>query len=137
MKLYRLLKVYNSTQRRNIFSNRQHLNIRKMDFSNPVELSIKSKLESQLGAQHLEVINESYMHNVPKGSETHFKVLVVSEKFNNVPLLKRHRMVNEILKDEVRGGVHALSIVAKTPSQWQESDKIIEPSPNCRGGFGK
>lgn len=46
-------------------------------------------------------------------------------------------MVNEILKEELSTGVHALSIVAKTPDQWQASDKIIEPSPNCRGGFGK
>lgn len=46
-------------------------------------------------------------------------------------------MVNDILKDELKNGVHALSIVAKTPEQWVVADKYIEPSPNCRGGFGK
>lgn len=59
---------------------------------------------------HLEVFNESYMHNVPKGSETHFKVVVVSEEFDGVSLIKRHRMVNNALRDELAGGVHALSI---------------------------
>ncbi|VEN39223.1 unnamed protein product [Callosobruchus maculatus] len=112
-------------------------NIRNMSISNPVEQSIRKKLTEHLGVSHLEVINESYMHNVPKGSETHFKVVVVSDKFDNTPLLKRHRMVNEILKEELQSGVHALSIEAKTTSQWKESDKIIDPSPKCRGGFGK
>lgn len=52
-----------------------------------VEKSIRSKLMSNLGAQHVNVINESHMHNVPKGSETHFKVVVVSAKFDGLPLL--------------------------------------------------
>lgn len=50
-------------------------------------------------------------------------------------LLQRHRLVNEILADELKTGVHALSIVAKAPAQWK--DEPIENSPNCRGGFGK
>ena len=78
------------------------------------------------------------MHNVPKGSETHFKVLVVSEAFEGKPLIARHRMVNESLKEELESGVHALSIVAKIQKQWDQLKvKEVEPSPNCRGGFGK
>nr|CAI5853181.1 unnamed protein product [Callosobruchus analis] len=59
-----------------------------MSISNPVEQSIRRKLTEQLGVFHLEVINESFMHNVPKGAETHFKVVVVSDKFDKTPLLK-------------------------------------------------
>lgn len=51
--------------------------------------------------------------------------------------LQRHRLVNEVLSHELQNGVHALSIVAKTPSQWEESTKEVEKSPACRGGFGK
>ncbi|XP_023948814.2 bolA-like protein DDB_G0274169 [Bicyclus anynana] len=99
--------------------------------------SIRNKLQIALQAKHMEVINESYMHNVPKGAETHFKVVVVSDKFDGLALIKRHRMVNDLLKEELQNGVHALSIVAKTPQQWETSDQVIESSPNCRGGFGK
>ncbi|XP_032512768.2 bolA-like protein DDB_G0274169 [Danaus plexippus] len=99
--------------------------------------SIRQKLHTALQTKHLEVLNESYMHNVPKGAETHFKVVVVSEQFEGLALLKRHRLVNDILKEELQNGVHALSIVAKTPQQWDSSDKVVESSPNCRGGFGK
>nr|XP_014284712.1 bolA-like protein DDB_G0274169 isoform X1 [Halyomorpha halys] len=103
----------------------------------PLESAIRSKLLDKLGPTHLEVINESYMHNVPASAETHFKVVVVSDKFENVPLIQRHRLVNEILDHELKNGIHALSIMAKTPIQWEKSDKTVAPSPNCRGGFGK
>lgn len=54
----------------------------------PVEEAIIATLKENLQPVHLEVVNESYMHNVPKGSETHFKVLVVSDKFDELPLIK-------------------------------------------------
>lgn len=57
----------------------------------PVAKAIISALNEHFQPIHLEVINESYMHNVPKNSETHFKVLVVSDKFENLPLIKVSR----------------------------------------------
>lgn len=56
--------------------------------SGPIEQAITEALQMKLEPIHLEVVNESYMHNVPKGAETHFKVLVVSEKFESLPLIK-------------------------------------------------
>ncbi|KAL4239261.1 BolA-like protein 1 [Mactra antiquata] len=102
----------------------------------PIENSIRSKLAETFKPEVLDVINESYMHSVPKGSETHFKVVVVTEKFDSLPLIKRHRLVNETLQDELQNGVHALSIVAKTPKQWEESEGSVSKSPACRGGAG-
>merc|ERR1711874_654602 len=104
--------------------------------SKPVEAAILNKLTQKLNPVHLQVVNESFVHNVPKGSETHFKVLVVSDSFSSLPLIKRHRLVNSALQEELNSGVHALSIVAKTPEQWNEGEKV-ERSPDCRGGFGK
>ena len=56
--------------------------------NNSMESLIRRKLTDYFNPKHLEIVNESYMHNVPKGSETHFKVLVVSDKFENVSLLQ-------------------------------------------------
>ncbi|KAJ1626880.1 bola protein [Pavlovales sp. CCMP2436] len=99
----------------------------------PVAASIAQKLAAALAPLHLEVLNESDGHNVPRGSETHFKVVVVSAAFEGTKLIDRHRVVNSALADELASGVHALSIVAKAPSQWTEG-AAVSPSPNCMGG---
>ena len=83
----------------------------------------------------------------PAGSETHFKVIVISDKFKDARTpITRHRLVNTILKEEVasNGPVHALSIIAMTPEKWNEMvknkggtvDDVVGPSPKCRGGDG-
>ena len=95
-----------------------------------VARSIYTKLQSTFVPSVLEVMNESHMHNVPKGSETHFKVLIVSDHFEGQPPIKRHRVVHSVLSDELKSGVHALSIVAKTSVQW---DGNIGKSPPCLG----
>ncbi|XP_068107721.1 bolA-like protein 1 [Hyperolius riggenbachi] len=99
----------------------------------PVEASIRSKLTQSLEPCHLQVLNESHMHAVPPGSETHFKVVVVSDVFNGKSLIQRHRLVNDLLKEELAGPVHALSIQAKTPEQWNENPTLTK-SPACMGG---
>ncbi|AWP15619.1 putative synaptic vesicle glycoprotein 2A [Scophthalmus maximus] len=103
------------------------------DSSRPVERAITTKLTAALKPDHLEVHNESHMHAVPPGSESHFRVLVVSSQFDGLPLIKRHRLVNEALKEELSGCVHALSIQAKTPEQWG-SNPTLAKSPPCMGG---
>mmetsp|Transcript_112945 Transcript_112945/g.326278 ORF Transcript_112945/g.326278 Transcript_112945/m.326278 type:complete len:142 (+) Transcript_112945:77-502(+) len=102
----------------------------------PVEAAIRTKLTESFSPIHLDVFNESHMHNVPKDSETHFKVVVVSHEFDNVKSpIGRHRLINSALAEELEGPVHALSIVAKSPSQW-EKNQVVPPSPNCKGGDG-
>jgi BolA protein len=102
-----------------------------------VQSIIERKLMDALKPSHLEVINESYMHNVPRGSESHFKVVVVSDMFETMSLIQRHRAVNDILKEELAGTIHALSIQAKTIEQWEKSGHNISQSPRCLGGGRK
>ena len=52
---------------------------------------IETKLHNEFEPTHLNVVNESYMHNVPAGSESHFKVVVVSDAFEGLRLIARHR----------------------------------------------
>ena len=81
----------------------------------------------------IQVINESYKHSVPKGSESHFQVVIVSHQFEGMPLIQRHRLVNSLLQEELQHDIHALSIQAKTPTQW-EKNSMVSPTPNCLGG---
>ncbi|MDD8058857.1 MULTISPECIES: BolA family protein [Shewanella] len=97
-----------------------------------VEQIITDKLNQAFTPLHLEVINESNRHHVPPNSETHFKVVIVSDIFSEQRLLARHRLVNQALADELANGVHALSINVYTEAEWQALDEVPK-TPNCKG----
>jgi BolA protein len=99
-----------------------------------MQATLERKLREALEPLHLEVINVSHMHNVPEGSESHFKVVVVSEAFEGQPRLARHRLVNETVAEELAGGIHAFSVNAMTPEQWFEAGGRSIESPPCLGG---
>jgi BolA protein len=96
--------------------------------------TIKDKLNREFDPVHLEVVNESHMHNVPEGSESHFKVTVVSGAFDGQQLVARHRSVNKVLSDELQGGVHALALHTLTPDEWFDRAGKVADSPPCLGG---
>ena len=101
-----------------------------------IQERIETKLQTTLDPSHLEVINESHMHSVPKGSETHFKVIVVSPRFDGLAPVKRHQLVYAALREELRDGVHALAITSRTPDEWAARPEA-NTSPKCHGGNGK
>lgn len=99
-----------------------------------VQNSITEKLETAFAPSHLEVINESHMHSVPPGSETHFKVILVSETFDGQNRVRRQQGVNTVLADELAGPVHALTMQTHTASEWTARGGAILASPKCLGG---
>ncbi|MBX3232995.1 MAG: BolA family transcriptional regulator [Labilithrix sp.] len=98
---------------------------------------IESKLQAALAPAHLEVINESHMHKVPKGAETHFKVVIVTDRFDGLSAVKRHQLVYGALAEEMtsKPGVHALAITSRTPAEWAASPEANQ-SPLCASSQG-
>lgn len=86
-----------------------------------VEESIREKLSTELEPTKLEVENVSHHHSGHAGSpgtgESHFDVLVVSAAFEGMAKVARFRKVHQILKIEMDGPVHALSLDLKTPDE--------------------
>ena len=99
-----------------------------------IQTVIEAKITDALQPEYLEVANESHMHNVPPDSESHFKVTVVTAEFDGKMLVARHRMLNQLLKEELDGPVHALSLNTLTPKEWQEKNGEVRKSPPCLGG---
>lgn len=99
-----------------------------------IQNSIERKLLSHFNPEHLEVLNESYKHNVPEGSESHFKVVIVTPAFSGERLIKRHRLVNAVLKDELANDIHALALHTYTQEEFEKLFGDIPQSPNCMGG---
>ncbi len=85
------------------------------------EQRIKEKLWIALEPTRLDVINESEKHaghrSSPGTGESHFRILIVSPKFAGLSRVARHRMVNEALADELRGGIHALALATYAPGE--------------------
>jgi BolA family transcriptional regulator, general stress-responsive regulator len=103
-----------------------------------VEASIEQKLLSSFSPLHLDVVNESNQHNVPVGSESHFKVVIVSKEFEGERLIKRHRAINSVLADELAEKIHALALHTYTEKEWRNYYTDDVPmSPNCMGGGKK
>jgi len=99
-----------------------------------IQADIERKITEAFTPEYLEVLNESHMHNVPPDSESHFKVTVVTSDFEDKMLVARHRLLNSLLKEELAGAVHALSLNTLTPSEWQEKNGEVRKSPPCLGG---
>ena len=83
--------------------------------------SIETKLTEALTPSRLELIDESALHAGHAGArpegESHFRLLVVSDKFENRGRIERQRMVYQILGDLMTTDIHALSIKALTPAE--------------------
>lgn len=99
-----------------------------------IQTQIESVLKELLKPTFLEVVNESSMHNVPKGSESHFKVTLVSDRFKGKVLVQRHRLIYSALSErEIT--YHALAISAYSVEEWEK--KLMKKgfdSPKCLGG---
>lgn len=98
-----------------------------------MQRNIEDKLVSSLAPAHLEVANESHMHSVPPGSESHFRVVIVADAFEGVPLVGRHQRINALLAAELEGPVHALSMQTLTPAEWARRSGQTMASPPCHG----
>ena len=101
--------------------------------SGPVQRSIAARLTEAFAPSELQVINESYMHSVPPGSESHFKVVLVSEAFEGQGRVARQRSVNRALAAELAAGLHALSMETLTPEEWRARGGAVSASPRCLG----
>ena len=99
-----------------------------------VQQLIESKLAAAFELDHLDVSNESSGHNVPAGSESHFKVVLVANVFEPMRRIERHRAVHDVLREELAGAVHALAVHAYGPEEWRTRFGAAPLSPPCLGG---
>lgn len=83
---------------------------------------IESLLQEAFSPSYLEVIDESALHaghaGATPGGESHFRVIVVSDRFADTGKVQRQRLVYGALDDVIKGGVHALSMVTATPDEY-------------------
>jgi len=98
-----------------------------------IQNTIESKLASEFTPEFLEIENESHNHG---GSSTtsHFRVVIVSNAFEGLRLIGRHRKINTLLAHELANEIHALALHTFTPKEWQAKAQTATQSPACAGG---
>ena len=86
-----------------------------------IEDTIRTKLMIGLEPIRLDVINESELHaghrSSPGTGDSHWRIVVVSARFAEQSRLARHRMINELLAEELSGKIHALAVHAYAPDE--------------------
>ncbi|MDF1646021.1 MAG: BolA family transcriptional regulator [Legionellaceae bacterium] len=93
-------------------------------------------ISSALLPVFLKIEDESNNHRRP-GVETHFRVVIVSHKFDQKSRVERHRFVNTLANNEFKAGLHALSLHLHTPAEWEERKQSAPASPNCQHAKNK
>ncbi|MBF8780822.1 BolA family protein [Pseudomonas fulva] len=96
-------------------------------------MNMQQRIEAQLAElapEHLQVLDESHMHS--RGQQTHYKAVIVSERFAGLNSVKRHQKVYATL-GELMGQFHALALHTYTPEEWRQVG-AAPASPVCAGG---
>ena len=94
-----------------------------------IEKKIINSLNRNFKLASLKIVNESFMHNVPEGSESHFKIVIVSDNFIKKSLIQRHKEIYKAL-GEIMNDIHALSIHAFDNMEFELNPMILD-SPQC------
>jgi BolA protein len=84
--------------------------------------TITRRLREHLDATHVEVIDDSARHAGHPGAASgagHFRVLVVSERFEGLQRVAKQRLVYRVLADLMDDEIHALQMQTLTPDEWQ------------------
>jgi BolA protein len=80
---------------------------------------IRNIVATALSPARLEVVDESGLHaghaGAVPGKTTHVRIVVEADAFRGKSRIECHRVVNELLKDEIAAGLHALAIEARAP----------------------
>ncbi len=102
-------------------------------------MSRKERIEQQLLSEFsplfLLVEDESHNHHVPENAQTHYKIIMATQQFADSSRVHRHRLINNLLKEEFETGMHALSMHLYSPAEWETQSQSLLQSPNCRDGY--
>ncbi len=83
--------------------------------------TIQRKIRERLSPSILEVKDESHLHaghaGAREGGQSHFRLLVVAEQFEGLTPVARQRLINDILREELAGPIHALAMKTQTPAE--------------------
>ena len=94
-----------------------------------VQNKIDILLRDNLNVSKLINRNDSNKHNVPPNSESHFNVQIVSDDFQDLSQIQRHKLVYKAI-ESLLNEIHAFSITAITTLEFKENSSLRD-TPEC------
>ena len=92
---------------------------------------VQSILEEKFSPQTLNVVDFSHQHAAGADAQSHIEVYIISEAFNGLNLVKKHRLIYSALQSELQTGLHALKLQVFGSNEVAQDQS--EP-PRCKGG---
>lgn len=93
-----------------------------------IEQRIYGLLNKDLNPSRIEILNESHKHahhaSSPGTGESHFSIIIVSDKFENQSKVQRHRLIYNCLQQLMNNPIHALSIKAYTNFEFKTLSQV-------------
>lgn len=91
-----------------------------------VSKTIHEKISTGLSPERLDVTDESHLHaghaGAREGGQSHFRLLIVADAFEGLSRVARQRLVNDLLREELKGPIHALAMKTLTPEEAAKAD---------------
>jgi BolA protein len=87
---------------------------------------IRATLEEVLAAEHIHIVDDSALHAGHLGAQGgggHYRVVVVSARFEGLSRVAAQRLVYQALGELMTTDIHALEMRTLTPEQWSQSGR--------------
>ncbi|TDQ56225.1 BolA protein family transcriptional regulator [Mesocricetibacter intestinalis] len=94
---------------------------------------LEARLNAEFSPDFLHIENESHLHSSGRGSESHFKIVLVSDSFVGLSKVARHRLIYRLLAQDLQQGIHALALHTYSREEWAMRDERLPESTNCLG----
>ncbi|MDU7785951.1 MULTISPECIES: BolA family protein [Aggregatibacter] len=94
---------------------------------------LETRLSLEFRPHFMAIENESHMHSSGRGDSSHFKVVIVSDVFEGLNKVTRHRKIYQFLAQDLQNGIHALALHLYTKEEWLALGQSFPKSPNCLG----
>ena len=89
------------------------------------KIKIETLILKNFKPEFFSVLDVSEQHrghyNFKENIESHFEIIIVSEKFKNLNRIERHRMVNQSLKAEFLSDLHSVTIKTYTSEEYKKT----------------
>tara|TARA_S200000501_G_scaffold73009_1_gene64968 strand:- start:34842 stop:35114 length:273 start_codon:yes stop_codon:yes gene_type:complete len=87
-----------------------------------IEKEIKKRLGEKLNLYHFEIKDFTGRHMNHKLHEGgfHLEAVIVSDTFEGISLVDRHKIVYEAMGELMKHEIHALSMKTKTIKEWKD-----------------